>query len=36
LCEFLLRGIGLHEAAITTHLSRGSSEPAPQIAAESA
>ena len=36
LCEFLLRGIGLHEAAITTHLSRGSSEPAPRIAAESA
>jgi AcrR family transcriptional regulator len=37
LCEFLLRGIGLHEAAITTHLSGGlSSEPAPQITAESA
>jgi AcrR family transcriptional regulator len=36
LCEFLLRGIGLHEAAIVSHLSHGSSEPAPQIAAESA
>jgi AcrR family transcriptional regulator len=37
LCEFLLRGIGLHEAAIIFHLSRGSSpEPAPRIAAESA
>src|SRR6201994_382332 len=36
LCEFLLRGIGVHEAAITTHLSRGSSEPAPHVAAESA
>jgi AcrR family transcriptional regulator len=37
LCEFLLRGIGVHEAAIATHLSHGSSaEPAPQIAAESA
>jgi AcrR family transcriptional regulator len=37
LCEFLLRGIGVHEAAITTHLSRPSSiEPAPQITAESA
>jgi AcrR family transcriptional regulator len=37
LCEFLLRGIGLHEAAITTHLSGGSSpEPAPRITAESA
>ena len=37
LCEFLLRGIGLHEAAIITHLSGGfSSEPAPQITAESA
>jgi AcrR family transcriptional regulator len=37
LCEFLLRGIGLHEAAITTHLSSGSApEPAPQITAESA
>jgi hypothetical protein len=37
LCEFLLRGIGLHEAAITSHLSGGCSpEPAPQIAAESA
>ena len=37
LCEFLLRGIGLHEAAITNHLSGGSfSEPAPQITAESA
>jgi AcrR family transcriptional regulator len=35
LCEFLLRGIGLHEAAITSHLSRGF-EPAPQITAESA
>ncbi len=30
LCEFLLRGIGLHEAAITSHLSRGfPAEPAP-------
>jgi AcrR family transcriptional regulator len=37
LCEFLLRGIGLHEAAITSHLSRGSAlEPAPHVAAESA
>src|ERR1700684_1887218 len=37
LCEFLLRGIGLHEAAIVSHLSHGSTpEPAPQIAAESA
>ncbi|HEY3678970.1 MAG TPA: TetR/AcrR family transcriptional regulator [Bradyrhizobium sp.] len=37
LCEFLLRGIGLHEAAITFHLSNGfSAEPAPHIAAESA
>ena len=37
LCEFLLRGIGLHEAAIISHLSRGSSlEPAPRVAAESA
>jgi AcrR family transcriptional regulator len=37
LCEFLLRGIGLHEAAINSHLSRGSSlEPAPSVAAESA
>jgi len=37
LCEFLLRGIGLHEAAIISHLSRGSSlEPAPHVAAESA
>ncbi len=37
LCEFLLRGIGLREAAITSHLSHGStSEPAPRIAAESA
>jgi hypothetical protein len=37
LCEFLLRGIGLHEAAITTHLSSGSApEPAPPITAESA
>jgi AcrR family transcriptional regulator len=37
LCEFLLRGIGLHEAAIITHLSSGSApEPAPQITAESA
>jgi len=37
LCEFLLRGIGLHEAAIISHLSRGSSlESAPHVAAESA
>ena len=37
LCEFLLRGIGLHEAAIASHLSRGFlPEPAPQITAESA
>jgi AcrR family transcriptional regulator len=37
LCEFLLRGIGLHEAAITFHLSNGfSAEPAPHIAVESA
>jgi AcrR family transcriptional regulator len=37
LCEFLLRGIGLHEAAITTHLNTGCSPaPAPHIAAESA
>jgi AcrR family transcriptional regulator len=37
LCEFLLRGIGLHEAAITFHLSSGSlPEPAPQVTAESA
>jgi hypothetical protein len=36
LCEFLLRGIGVHEAAIISHLSRGSSEPAPHVAAESA
>ena len=36
LCEFLLRGIGLHEAAIVSHLSHDSSEPAPHIAAESA
>jgi AcrR family transcriptional regulator len=37
LCEFLLRGIGLREAAITSHLSRGFSlEPAPPVAAESA
>ena len=37
LCEFLLRGIGLHEAAINFHLDRAPlPEPAPQIAAESA
>jgi AcrR family transcriptional regulator len=37
LCEFLLRGIGLHEAAITAHLNTGCSPaPAPHIAAESA
>jgi len=37
LCEFLLRGIGLHEAAITSHLSRGSAlGPAPHVAVESA
>jgi AcrR family transcriptional regulator len=37
LCEFLLRGIGLHEAAITSHLGRAPlPEPAQQIAAESA
>ena len=36
LCEFLLRGIGLHEAAITSHLNTSSPETAPRIAAESA
>jgi TetR/AcrR family transcriptional regulator, transcriptional repressor of aconitase len=37
LCEFLLRGIGLHEAAITFHLGRALlPESAQQIAAESA
>lgn len=37
LCEFLLRGIGLHEAALISHLSSGRSlDPAHQIAAESA
>jgi hypothetical protein len=37
LCEFLLRGIGLHQTAITSHLSRGfAPEPAQAIAAESA
>jgi hypothetical protein len=37
LCEFLLRGIGLHEAAITFHLARAPlPQPAQQIAAESA
>ena len=37
LCEFLLRGIGVHEAALTSHLSSGfSRDPAHQIAAESA
>ncbi|MBU6461736.1 MAG: TetR/AcrR family transcriptional regulator [Bradyrhizobium sp.] len=37
LCEFLLRGIGLHEAALTSHLSSGrSSDPARQTAAEGA
>ena len=37
LCEFLLRGIGLHEAAITSHLSRAlTPEPAQRTAAESA
>jgi len=37
LCEFLLRGIGFHEAAIASHLSRGlMPEPAQRTAAESA
>jgi AcrR family transcriptional regulator len=37
LCEFLLRGIGLHEAALASHLSSGFSPgPAHQIAAEGA
>jgi AcrR family transcriptional regulator len=37
LCEFLLRGIGLHEAAITSHLNRAlMPEPAQRTAAESA
>jgi AcrR family transcriptional regulator len=37
LCEFLLRGIGLHEAALISHLSSGfSPDPARQIAAEGA
>ncbi|MDE2329351.1 MAG: TetR/AcrR family transcriptional regulator [Bradyrhizobium sp.] len=37
LCEFLLRGIGLRDAALTAHLSSGfSPDPAHQIAAEGA
>src|SRR5438874_9104418 len=37
LCQFILRGIGLNEAAITSHLDRAlSSIPAPSVAAESA
>jgi AcrR family transcriptional regulator len=37
LCEFLLRGIGLNEAAITSHLSRDLSQHlAPQVTAEGA
>ena len=37
LCEFLLRGIGLNEAAIASHLGRAPSpDPAQQTAAESA
>lgn len=36
LCEFLLRGIGLHEAAITSRLSGGFSPEPPKKAAESA
>jgi len=37
LCEFLLRGIGLHEAALASHLSSGFSPgPAHQIAADGA
>jgi len=37
LCEFLLRGIGLHEAALASHLSSGFSPgPAHQIAGEGA
>jgi AcrR family transcriptional regulator len=36
LCEFLLRGIGFHEAAIASHLSRAlTPEPAQRTAAES-
>jgi AcrR family transcriptional regulator len=37
LCEFLLRGIGLNDAAIAAHLSRDLSQiPAPPVTAESA
>jgi AcrR family transcriptional regulator len=37
LCEFLLRGIGLNDAAIAAHLTRDLSQtPAPPVAAESA
>ncbi len=42
LCEFLLRGIGLHEAAIVSHLSRDlvsqdlAEKPVPPVTAESA
>ncbi len=36
LCEFLLRGIGLNEAAIATHLERELAHVAPPVIAESA
>ena len=37
LCEFLLRGLGLHDAAIAAHLRRDLSEiPAPPVTVESA
>jgi AcrR family transcriptional regulator len=37
LCEFLLRGIGLHQAAIASHLDRDFAEtPVPPVTAESA